>query len=102
MTMTIYTPTTERRQQLLEAACVLAESTHYRDVRRHHLSRACDTSDGNVSRVLGDMDQMRHDLVLYAMKQERFTVVAQAIIDKHPATVDIPQDERIAILTVAA
>ncbi len=102
MTMTVYKPIAERRQQILETACLLAEITHYRDVRRHHLAQACGISDGNVSRVLGDMDQMRHALVLYAMEQKRYTVVAQAIIDKHPATADITLDEKIAILTIAA
>ena len=100
--MKIYKPTTERRLQLLEAACVLAEESNYRNIRRHHLSRACDTSDGNVSRVLGSMDDMRSALIDYAIKQCRHVVVAQAIIDRHPATDDISNEERIAILTKAA
>jgi hypothetical protein len=100
--MTIYTPTTERRQQLLEAACLLAEQGHYRDIRRHHLSAACDTSDGNVSRVLGDMDHMRSALIDYAMGNSRNTVVAQAIIDKHPSTDGIPHEQKVAILSAAA
>jgi hypothetical protein len=100
--MTIYTPTTERRQQLLEAACLLAEQGHYRDIRRHHLSAACSTSDGNVSRVLGDMDMMRSALIDYAVMHGRHAVVAQAIIDKHPSINGIPHDEKVAILSTAA
>jgi hypothetical protein len=100
--MTIYTPTTERRQQLLEAACTLAEQGHYRNIRRHHLSRACDTSDGNVSRVLGCMEQMRSALIEYAVTKGRNAVVAQAIIDRHPAVDHLDQGARLAILAAVA
>ena len=102
MSMKIYKPTAERLQQLLEAACVLAEQSNYRNIRRHHLSAACSTSDGNVSRVMGSMNNMRSALIEYAIKEGRHIVVAQAIIDRHPATNDISNEDRVAILTKAA
>ncbi len=100
--MKIYKSTTERLDELLEAACQMAEKGHYRDIRRHHLSDACDTSDGNVSRVLGDMEQMRSALITYAIDHQRNAVVAQAIIDKHSAAEGISNEDRVAILTAAA
>lgn len=96
--MKTYIKTPERRDQLLAIACELAETTHFRQVSRGQLAERAGTATGNVSRVFGTMDQMRSDLIEYAITHKRLTVVAQAIIDKHPAVNDLAEDVRVAAL----
>jgi len=88
-----YIKSAERKQQLLGIACDLAEESHFLKVRRRHLADKSGTATGNVSRVLGDMEQMRCDLIAYAIKHKRLVVIAQAVIDKHPAVAKL--DEKL-------
>ena len=99
---TQYVKAPQRREQLLETACKLAEATHYREIRRHHLVEHGGTAAGNVSRVLGSMDEMRDKLIQYAIDNGRHAVVAQAIIDKHPLVAHLDQDARRIILGAVA
>lgn len=100
--MTIYQKAADRREQILKAACELAEETHYSRVRRHHLVERCDTAAGNVSRVMGSMDQMRTRLIEYALEHNRDVVIAQAIIDKHPSVNHLDSGRRGQILAAMA
>lgn len=94
--------TDQRRQQLLEVACDLAEQSHYLDIRRDQLAAAGSSSTGNVTRVLGPMEEMRDALIRFARKNKRYAVVAQAIVAKHPAVADLSERERMAVLRVMA
>lgn len=96
--MNKYIKTPERREQLLSIACDLAEKTHFRQVRRHQLADVAGTATGNVSRVLGNMDEMRTDLIMYAVTNNRLAVIAQAIIDKHPAVKNLDEKTKVAAL----
>lgn len=99
-TMSKYQKSNDRRARTLKIACDLAEATHYQKIRRHHLAEACETSTGNISRVMGSMDEMRTLVIEYAIAHKRSTVVAQAIMDKHPAITDLTDHERRAVLEV--
>jgi len=92
----------ERRRQLLQIACDLAEADHYRNIRRDDLVKAGETPAGNVSRIMGGMEGMRTALIQYALKNDRFTVIAQAILDKHPAVDHLDREQRSEILLNAA
>lgn len=96
-----YLKADKRREQILQAACDLAEKTHYRDIRRHHLVKRCNTAAGNISRVMGSMDELRGQLVDYALVHERSVIIAQAIIDRHPAVSHLDAKQRAKILSVA-
>lgn len=100
--MTIYQKAASRREQILRAACELAEETHYSKVRRHHLVERCNTAAGNVSRVMGSMVEMRTRLIEYALNHHRNIVVAQAIMDKHPAVSHLDTERRGQILAAMA
>lgn len=99
--MNTYKKAAERREQILQVACELAEETHYSKVRRHHLVDRCETAAGNVSRVMGSMEEMRTRLIEYALQHGRDVVVAQAIIDKHPAVSHLDTERRGQILAAA-
>lgn len=100
--MSTYTKAADRREHILEVACGLAESTHYREIRRHHLVEACGTAAGNITRVMGGMDGLRDLLVEFAIRHGRHHVVAQAIADKHPATLSLTSEQRAQALETFA
>lgn len=100
--MTTYKKAAERRWLILQVACKLAEETHYSKVRRHHLVKRCGTAAGNISRIMGSMDEMRTAVIQYALSNNRDIIVAQAIIDKHPSVADLEQSERARILGAMA
>ena len=96
--MSTYRKADDRREEILEAACELAEKDHYSRVRRHHLVEQCNTAAGNVSRIMGGMAEMRTRLIEYALLHGRDIVVAQAIIDKHPAVDHLTATQRKQML----
>jgi len=101
-TMITYKKSAERREQILNAACKLAEESHYNNVRRHHLVTHCETAAGNISRVMGSMKEMRTQLIEYALFHDRSIVIAQAITDKHPAVDHLDVTQRRQHLAAAA
>ena len=101
--MTIpYKKSAERRTQILEAACKLAQDSHYSKVRRHHLAEICGTASGNISRVMGSMSDLRQAMIEHALVNGYDTVVAQAIVNKHPAISHLSTIERATYLQAMA
>lgn len=83
---------------MIEAACILAENTHYKDIRRHQMVKLCNTAAGNISRVMGSMDELRTALIEHAIVNDKPVIVAQAILDKHPAITHLSKPERAVIM----
>ena len=96
--MTTYKKAAERRWLILQVACKLAEKTHYSKVRRHHLVKPCGTAAGNISRIMGSMEEMRTAVIEYALVNDRNIIIAQAIIDKHPSVADLEPFDRARVL----
>lgn len=76
----------------------MAETTHYRMLRRDNLAVECRTSAGNLTRVVGSMSELKHALIVYAIEHDRTVVIAQAIIDKHPAVEQLSSEKRMAVM----
>jgi len=100
--MSKYKKAAERRWLILQVACKLAEETHYSKVRRHHLVKRCGTAAGNISRIMGSMEQMRTAVIQYALDNNRNIIIAQAIMDKHPAVDHLDTVDRAEILGAMA
>ncbi len=100
--MSKYKKAAERRWLILQVACKLAEETHYSRVRRHHLVKRCGTAAGNISRVMGSMEEMRTAVIEYALVNNRNIIIAQAIMDKHPAVDHLDTVDRAEILGAMA
>ena len=96
-----YKKAAHRREEILEVACTLAEESHFNRIRRHHLVDACGTAAGNISRVMGSMEQMRALLIEFAIENNRSQVIAQAIIDRHPSVAHLNQLERGKVFKLA-
>jgi hypothetical protein len=85
-----YKPKNERRDDILRIACGIAERGNYKNIRRDDLVFSCKTSAGNITRIFGGMDSLRNYLIEYAILNNRSVVVGQAIVDRHPLTLNIP------------
>lgn len=92
--MTLYKPTDERRNDILRIACGMAERGNYKLIRRDDLVSPCRTSAGNISRVMGNMDQFRTLLIEYALEHDRSKVIVQAIVDEHRSVEALTKKER--------
>lgn len=99
--MTTYQKAEDRRTQILETACQMAEESHFSKIKLRELAVNCETVHGNVLRVMGSMSQLQTDLINYAIEQERHVVIAQAIMDKHPAVDGWSVEARQAALLAA-
>ena len=96
--MTTYQKASQRRWLILQVACKLAEETHYSKVRRHHLVKRCGTAAGNISRIMGSMEEMRTAVIQYALDNDRHIIIAQAIVDKHPAVDHLDRETKFLML----
>jgi len=83
--MTIeYKKLTVRRREILGLACELTKERHYNTIKRSDLAELGKTSTGNVSRIMGGMDEFKNHLIQYAVKHDHHSVIAQAISENHP------------------
>ena len=82
-----------RKEQILWQFFKLAARGNYMRVTRREIARACDVSDTAISYHMGTMEELRWALIGWCVHQsmhgspdEMAPVLAQAILDKHPAT----------------
>ena len=88
-----------RREKIVKIACRMANSSNYKNVRRDSLALACKMSTGNLTRIIGSMDHLRTMIIEYALTNGDDNIVAQAIVDNHPAIKDLSYNKRKKILT---
>jgi len=86
---------------ILQVGCDLAEKTHYNNITRKTLARRCGTATGNISRIMGSMDELKRDVIKYALANDREVVIAQAIMSKHPAISHLSNNFRREVLIAA-
>lgn len=83
-----------RRKEILERACDVASSKHYRSISRQELAELGETVPGNVSRIMGSMEGFRDLIVDYAIKNNKSHVVGQAIQEGHSLTQSMSGKEK--------
>lgn len=69
----------DRKQQLLEAALVLADKYGIKALTRVALAAETGTSDGLVNRYFGDRSKMRAEVIAEAVKRKNVRAVAWAL-----------------------
>lgn len=83
-----------RKDAILVAACGLAEQGHYRDVTRKEVAAAVGVSGPAIQYHFGTMQQLRKDLIRFAIKRECWRVVAQAIAAGDPQAGRLSAEDR--------
>jgi AcrR family transcriptional regulator len=83
-----------RREQILDAALVLAIDKGYDRITRDGVATKAEVSQGLVNMYFGDMDGLRSALMKYAVSRGNLKVVAQGLIGGHPEALKAPQSLR--------
>lgn len=96
--MNTYMTAADRRKDILQIACGMAEVTHYKDIRLEKLAKECGTVKGNIIRLMDTMENFRTLLIGYALYHGRDAIIAQAIIDRHPVVNHLDTECRKRIL----
>lgn len=89
-----YRKIADSRRDIIVTAWNMARVSHYRDLRRDEIAASLNISASNITRVIGDMDVLRTLVIGYAIDANDHKVVAQAIIDGHPAISHLNQKQR--------
>jgi len=73
-----------RKTQILDAAVILATEHGYTKVSRDAIATAANCSVGLVSLHFGTMLLLKRAIVSAAIDRENLTIIAQAIVERHP------------------
>lgn len=95
----------ETDQRILDAALELAALGRYDKLTRREIADAASVSPGRVSLLAGDMDGIRDAIMKAAVAGGNAAVVAQGLVDQHPAALAAPEDlktEALATLSTGA
>ena len=93
-------PPESRKAQLLEVAMALAEQHGFDRLHRDLVAEVAGVSPALVSRYW-TVPQLREQLVEAAVSLPNLTVLAQALVLRHPRAVDAPVSLRRAALAAA-
>lgn len=89
------------RTLILNAALKLAEQTRYDKITRDKVAKLANVADGSINYYFKDMDGLKESLITFAVDGERWGIVAQALMDKHPATANLTPEQRTAAMAAA-
>lgn len=84
-----------RNRAVLVAAVALAERFGYRTITRQQVAAEAQVAVGSVNNAFGTMDGLRDAVMAYAVQNERSSIVAQGLSDRHPAALNAPEGLRI-------
>jgi hypothetical protein len=96
-----YKRLTVRRLEILDAACDIAKEVHYRSIKREELAKVGGTAEGNISKIMGGMENFKVMIVKYAIKKEKVEVIAQAIMERNPQVEGFSKAKKIRYLLSA-
>lgn len=83
-----------RREQILDAALILALATSYDRITRDGVAAKAGVSQGLVNAYFKNMDGLRSELMRYAIQRGNLQVVAQGLLGRHPEALKAPQSLR--------
>lgn len=81
-----------RKPEILAAALSLAHAKGYQNVTRKEIAEAVGISGPSVQYHFGTMQQLRGDLMRYAVKQRDAVVVAQGLTNKDARALSADSD----------
>lgn len=82
---------TGRGQEILEAGVLLAQEIGLHGITRDGVAERARVSTALVNRYWGTIAQLKDKIVATAVERELLDILAQAILDKHPAALAAPR-----------
>jgi len=83
---------------LLAEGLKAASNSHYNRFNVSHVARACLCSRATVIVRFGSTTNFRTEVMREALRMNNLFVLAQGIIDKHPVTIVLDEEQRRIIL----
>lgn len=91
-----------RNRAVLDAAVKLAASRGYRNITRQQVADEAQVAVGSVNNAYGTMDGLRDAVMAAAVERSLPEIVAQGLIDRHPAALNASAELRGAALASLA
>lgn len=90
-----------RREQILAAAVTLAKKHGYSRITREAITQAAGVSPRLLNYYYSTMEQLKRDVMRYAIKNKVLEVIAQGLVAKDPHALKVPEDvKRLAVATL--
>lgn len=80
-----------RKAQILKAASTLSKHDNYVFITRGDIAAKAGVSTGTVSKYLGDMGNVRKEVMRYAVKNEILKVIFQGLANSDPIARRAPE-----------
>jgi AcrR family transcriptional regulator len=84
----------ERSDEILEAAILLAQEKGLRFVTRDGVAERARVSTALVNRYFGTIGALRDRIILESVRRELLPILAQALIDQNPIALRAPRQLR--------
>lgn len=92
----------ELRGRIMRAACTLAEKEGYTNVRRNDIAAMAEVGNGSVNNLVGDMPELRDEIMREAVRTENLTIIAQGLTMADPiaraADIELKQRALLAMV----
>lgn len=92
--MTNRKPPRERKEQILDAAILLARKQGYTHLTRLDIANVTGLSEGLVSKYFGTMPQMRRAILSAAIVRQDLVVIAQGLVAREAKVLKLPEATR--------
>lgn len=83
-----------QKLHILQTAMRLAQTTRYDKLTRIDVAAAAACATGSVSYYFGSMEGLQSAMIEYSVETGAHQLVAEAIVDKHPAVSGLSVEER--------
>lgn len=77
-----------RAEQIMEAAVAVAQSEGFANLTRAAVAERARCSTALVNHYWGDFRLLRDHVMKVAVERELLAIIAQGMLDKHPAAMD--------------
>ena len=80
-----------KRENVLIVATSLAATFGYQNITREDVAKSAFTSPGTVSGLFGSMDQLKQEVVKFALNNTCLPVIAQALASRNKLAMAAPE-----------
>lgn len=87
----------EREEELLILAAQIAEKNGYQSIERNQLTEAAKVGPALIYRYFTSMSKLKECVVKYAIKNNNYRVMAQALANNHPLTKKLSKEAKTSI-----
>lgn len=81
-----------RREQILKAGIALALDGNYNTITRAAVAKLADCAEPLVTHYYGSIDNLRHQILLFAIDNRSHTILQQAIINRDKTLETVPRE----------